>query len=236
MSKNKQLNILDDVHLDEIIKTSIKGLVPDRLDETYVAQEKQFKQVSELVSQKTKTAHIELYKDYISTLNNVSARVTSSDATKSNSRSSDFRSLRLDETYNLNAVYLHELYFANCFDPHSEITMDSKSYIRLERDYGTFDDWQKDFIACALAAGNGWAVCGFNSFLKRYVNTIISNNSQDVMIGFYPIIVLDMHEHAYVKDYLTDKKSYIVAQMTEFNWGVIEERFVKADAIAEVLK
>ena len=55
-------------------------------------------------------------------------------------------------------------------------------------------------------------------------------------MGFYPIIVVDMWEHAYFRDYLTDKKSYLISQMKELNWTVIEERFKKAEAIAQVLK
>jgi superoxide dismutase len=56
------------------------------------------------------------------------------------------------------------------------------------------------------------------------------------MLGLYPVIVVDMHEHSYSRDYSTDKKSYLIAQMREFHWDVIEERFVKAESLNEVLK
>jgi superoxide dismutase len=55
------------------------------------------------------------------------------------------------------------------------------------------------------------------------------------MLGFYPIVVLDMWEHAY-RDYYADKNSYIVSQMREINWNVVEERVNKAEQIAQVLK
>jgi Fe-Mn family superoxide dismutase len=237
MKNNK--NLLENLDVEGIVKQSIQKsspVVTTRLAEAYVAEPKPYKQVSELVSQKTKETHIELYKTHVESLNQVSAQLDTADRGVSNSRHSDFRSLKLDEIYNLNTVWLHELFFANCFDPHSEIFMDSKAYLRLQRDFGAFEDWQKDFMACALAAGQGWAVCGYNTFLRRYVNTIVSNNSQDVMIGMYPVIVIDMHEHAYARDYQTDKKSYLVAMMRELNWNTIEERFVKADSIGESIK
>jgi Fe-Mn family superoxide dismutase len=236
---NKE-NPLAGIDIDGIVKKSIRNdrVVADvnKLDESYVAEPKFYKQVSELVSQKTKNSHIELYKQSIEAINNVSAKLDTAERSDVNSKHSAYRSLKLDETFNLNSVWLHELYFANCFDPHSEIYMDSSAYIELQREFGTFEDWQKDFMACALTCGNGWAVCGYNMFLKKYVNTIVSNNSQDVMIGFYPIVVLDCHEHAYCKDYLTDKKSYIVSQMREINWNIVEERFAKAKSLAQVLK
>jgi len=219
------------------IEQSVKDSLPtDLLDESYVAEPKPYTQVSEFVSQKTKDAHMSLYHGYVETLNRISAELDTASRGEADSKHSNFRSLKLDETYNLNSVWLHELYFSNCYDPHSEIYMDSKAYMRLERDFGTFEDWQRDFSACAMSCGNGWAVCGYHLFLKRYVNVMVSNNSQDVMIGLYPLIVIDMMEHVYIKDYLTDKKSYLVAMMREFNWNVIEERFIRAESLNEVMK
>lgn len=222
-----------------VIEQSIKKDIPvaaQKLDESYVAEPKSYKQVSELVSQKTKEAHITLYQGYVEALNKVSIELDTANRNDANGRHSQFRSLKLDEAYNLNATWLHELYFANCFDPHSEITMDSLPFIKLQDAFGTFDDFQHDFIACAMACGDGWAVCGYNMYLQRYITTFVSNNSQDVMMGLYPLIVLDLHEHAYSRDYATDKKSFIIASMRQLNWEVIEERFKRAEALKQVLK
>ena len=229
-------NLLDDVDVEGIVKASLDPLRQTTLDESYVAEPKPYSQVSEFVSQKTKTAHTFLYQEHVETLNRVSAELDTAPRGEANSNHSPFRGLKVDETLNLISVWLHELYFANCFDPHSEVYMDSKSFLRLERDFGTFEDWQKDFMACAMASGAGWAVCGYNLFLRRYVNTFVTNDSQDVMLGLFPLVVLDMQEHAYFKDYQTDKKSYIIAMMRELNWDVINERFTKAEGLHEVLK
>lgn len=244
----KKSDIFAGIDAEAIIKKSIEShLGPaerakkakkteTQIDESYVHEPKQYKQVSEFVSQKTKNAHVELYKGYVDAMNKVSTDLDTADRGAVNSMHSQFRSLKLDESYNLNATWLHELYFANCFDPHSEIVMDSMSFIEIQRAWGTFDDWQKDFMACALSAGSGWAIFGFNIFLKNYVNTVVSNNSQDVMLGLYPIVVLDVHEHAYAADYKTDKKSYVIAMMRQIDWEVVEERVKKAKSIAAVLK
>jgi superoxide dismutase, Fe-Mn family len=232
-------DLLNGIDVEGIIRTSLnRDMAPalSDLDESYVATEKAYPQVSEFVSQKTKEAHKALYAGYVETLNRVSAELDTATRAEADSKHSEFRSLKLDETYNLNSVWLHELYFANVFDPHSEVYMDSMAFLRLERDFGTFEDWQKDGMACALASGQGWFVCGYNMFLKRYVNTMVSNHSQDVMLGLYPVVVIDMHEHAFFRDYQTDKKSYLIAMMRELNWNVIEERFKKAESLHEVLK
>jgi len=228
-----------DEMLQNLVKNAVNSTVTSKLpklDEAYRHETKPFKQVSELVSQKTKTAHSELYKGYVESLNKVSAELDTVDKSEANPRHSGFRSLKLDEVFNLNAAWLHELYFANCFDPHSEIVMDSMSFLRIERDFGSFEDWQRDFMACALASQNGWAVMGYHMFLKKFFNIMIDGHSGHIPVGFYPIIVVDMWEHAYYRDYLNDKKSYLISQMREFNWHVIEDRVKKAEAMGQVLR
>lgn len=209
---------------------------PGMLSEAYVSEPKPFKQVSDMVSQRTKDGHTELYHGYIDALNRTVNRIDSLSKTGANAQDSDYRSAKLNETYNLNAKWLHELYFANCFDPNSEIYGDSKAFLRLSKEFGDFDRWQKDFIACALSAGEGWAVCGYHLHLQRYVNTFVSHHSQDVMLGIYPLIVVDMWSHSYHRDYIVDKKSYVVAMMREFNWDVIEERFEIAEKLGASLR
>lgn len=221
---------------DVMPKSKHPDPTPEPLEEAYVAEPKTYNQVTEYITEKTKTSHYNLYRGYAETLTAVSAKLDTADKSETNSNHANYRSLKLDETYNLNAVWLHELYFANCFDPNSELYMDSMAYMRLQRDWGTFEEWQKDFMASAVSSGEGWAVCGYHMFLQRYVNTVVSHHSGDVMLGIYPIVVVDMWSHAYYRDYLTDKSSYLVAMMKELNWSVIEERVQKAEKIAGALK
>lgn len=225
----------------ELIK-SIKedlGMPKDnhnKLNESYVTQAKKFNLSTDLLGEKTNKAHQELFEEYVETLNDVSAELDTADRDLANSRDSIFRSLKIDETYGINASFLHAYYFENIADPQSKITMDSLAFMRLERDFGTFDAWQKDFIACALSSRNGWAITVYNGFLNRYMNVIVDLHSLNVPINCYPVIVLDMWEHAYYRDYLKDKKSYVFAMMKELNWNVVENRFKKSERISKSLK
>lgn len=226
------------INLNKIVKESLvaAGVTKEKkLAESMVAQPKQYNQVSETTSQKSKDAHARLYKDYIEKFNRISAELDSA-SKDANSTNSEYRRLKMDETFCLNAAWLHELYFANCFDPNSEIFADSMSYLRLARDFGTFEDWQRQFIACALSAREGWAVCGYSIFLKKFVNIVIDSHDQSVMMGVYPLIVVDMWSHSYYRDYLDDKHSYIVSQMREINWTVVEDRFKRAERLGDALK
>ena len=230
-------NILTLTEVDKLIQDSIRNTISKTpvVEESYVAEEKPFKQVSELVSQKTKDAHQTLYKSYVEKLNRTSAELDGADKKGSNAVHSEFRSLKKDEQALQNNVWLHELYFTNCFDPHSEITMDSLAYMKLQQAFGTFDDYQRDFVACAEAVTNGWVVTGYHLWLRKYINIVIEGHDGNIPVGFYPVIVLDMFEHA-SRDYANDKRSYIVAMMREFNWEVINQRFEKSEGLAQVVK
>jgi len=225
--------------VSETLKESGISETPNKvmsINEAYVAEAGQFELNTELLSSKTKKAHKELLDGYVKKLNNISANLDSVDKTSANLNNSVFRSLKIDETYNHNAAFLHGLYFENISDVNSTISMDTISYMRIARDFGSFDAWQEDFVACCLSARNGWAVTAYNMHLQRYVNTVIDLHSQNVMTGIFPVIVMDCWEHSYYRDYLKDRKTYVFAMMKELNWSVIEKRVKKADMIAKVLR
>ena len=229
--------MITDDDIKKIIKESISpDKKPTQLDEAYVATEKVFNLSTEFLSPANKKNHLELYDGYVEEFNKISAQLDTVDRAAANSNHSAYRSLKIDETYNMNAVYLHELYFANISDLNSKITMDSLAYMRLARDFGSFDEWQKDFIACCKSSRCGWAITYYNFYTKSFMNTLIDLHSENVPVFGYPVIVMDVWQHAYYKDYLKDVKTYVVAMMKQFNWNVIEKRFVKADKVANSLR
>ena len=208
--------------------------IKKQLKESYVTQAKKYNLSTELLSDKNKNAHQKLLENYVTALNEVSTKLDTADKDTANPNHSEFRNLKIDEVFNMNAAYLHALFFENISDQRSIITMDSLSFMRIERDFGSFDRWQKDFVACALSARNGWACTVYSMMLKRYINIVIDLHSQHVPIGCVPIIVLDCWEHSSYRDYLSDRKTYAYGMMKEFNWNEIETRIKKAEKIAKI--
>lgn len=224
---------MNDKTLKQIIREEL-GLGGETLNESYVTQAKKYNLNTELLSDKNKQEHQKLLENYVKSLNEISTKLDTVSKEDLNPNHSEFRSLKIDEVYNINAAYLHALFFENISDQRSIITMDSLSFMRLERDFGSFDNWQKDFVACALSSRNGWAVTIYCQMLKRYINIVVDLHSQHVPIGSVPIIVLDCWEHSYYRDYLTDRKTYAYGMMKELNWTTIEERFQKAEKIGKI--
>lgn len=203
------------------------------LKEAYVAEPKKFQLKTEFLSAKTKKARLDEFQKYVKSLNETSAKLDTASREDADSIVSDFRSLKLDEVHCLNAAFLRALYFENIDDPQSQLSMDSISFMRIERDFGSFDEWQKDFIACGLSARSGYVITAYNIYLKRYMNFVIDDEAKNVPIGTHPVIVLDTSEGAYYRDYVDDQKTYILAMMKEFNWESIEARFKRAEKMAK---
>ena len=225
---------IDEKEVIRSIRESL-GLKED-LHEAYVTQAKKYNLSTDLLTPKTNQAHQQIFEEYVDSLNRVSSELDTVDRDLANEDDSVFRSLKIDEVSNLNASFLHANYFENIADPQSKVVMDSLAFMRLERDFGTFDAWQKDFIACAISARNGWVLTVYNAYLNRYINVTVDLNSTNIPINSYPVIVLDMWEHAYYRDYLNDKKTYVYAMMKELNWDVVETRFKRAERISKAVK
>jgi len=224
--------------MNELFNEKAKKAIREtlRLNEALSAQEKKFRFNVDLLSDENFQNHVELYQGYIKNFNKISAKLDTVDKTDVNCNHSEFRSLKVDETFNMNGVYLHELFFANIGDPHSEIKMDSLAYMRIARDFGSFDEWQKDFMACAAASQCGWAITYLNMYTQTLMNAVVDLHSNNMPAGSYPIIVLDAWQHSYYRDYLKDVDTYTRAMMKTLKWSTIEKRIAKADKIIQVLR
>lgn len=208
----------------DLLKTKLSSL-----KEALILTPRSFLLKTEYLSAKTKQAHESLYNGYVTTFNKVSSMLDAASTQDAAANSSPIRSLKLDEQYNLNGAKLHDLYFTNISDITSQIATDSIPFMRLTREFGSFDRWQFDFIACAMAAREGWAVVYFEPYKNVYMNCIVDGHSTGIPLGGIPVLVLDMWSHAYYRDYLDDKKSYINAMMREVNWNVVEARMIVAE-------
>jgi Fe-Mn family superoxide dismutase len=218
------------------LKTAIDESLGGLVNEAYVTEPKRFDLRTEALSEKTKQLRQHEFEGFVSALNEISAALDGADRENANDKSSDFRRLKVDEVHNMNASFLRALHFENISDVQSSLMMDSLAYIRLARDFGTFEDWQRDFIACSMSSRDGYAVTGYSLFLKRFINFVIDTESLNTPIGVYPIVVLDVADGAYYRDYDDNRKKYVFAMMKEFNWEKIDKRIKNADAIAKALK
>jgi len=186
---------------------------------------------TEKLSAFTKDNHFSLYRNYIESLNQISPKIDTVNKVMDslNPTNSEFRRLKLDEQSNFNGVKLHELYFSNISDLNSQIRADSLPFIRLSKDFGTFEQWQLDFRSCGMVALEGWAICYYDPYSKKYANCVVEKHSENIPVMGIPVIAVDTFHHAWFKDYSGDKKGYLNGMLQELNWSVIEQRMMIAE-------
>ena len=95
---------MNETYIKNMIK---KDLGLEKINESYVTKAKKYEITTELLSQKNLEAHQKLLEQYIEDLNTVSAKLDSVSRDDASLNQSEFRSLKIDEVYNLNAAYLH---------------------------------------------------------------------------------------------------------------------------------
>jgi len=206
------------------------------LNEGYIGIADDIKLPTDMFSERTKKTHKAIYERSIDFMNTVSFKLEGADRSDSNSENSVFRDLKKSESSLINSSFLHALFFHNISDQNSSITTSMLAFRRLNETWGTFDRWQEDFIATCSASRNGWAVTAYCYLINRYINIVVDDDANGVPFGCIPLIVMDMHEHAYFHDYLADKQLYIKAMMLEFDWEIINQRFEKANRVADILQ
>ena len=200
------------------------------IKEAVIVMPRPFIMKSEVQSPTTKENHEKLYKNYVDSFNKISSKLDTIPKTDAdNNNNSEFRRLKQDEVHNLNGVKFHELYFTNSGDLHSEIRADSTPFMRLSRDWGTFDQWQLDFRACGMVAREGWAVCYFDPFKQQYFNCFIEGHTINLPLMAIPVLVMDTWHHAWFYDYPGEKMEYLNKSMREINWNVVEMRMLAAE-------
>lgn len=167
-------------------------------------------------------AHMRLYEGYVTNINKIDGILQDGDAQRdqANITFSYYRELKRGETFALNGVILHELYFENIGGSSKP---DQEVMENLENDFGSYDKWAEDFVATAKAS-RGWAVLAFDQRSNKLRNISLDAHDLGNIAYSAPILILDMYEHAYFLQYADKKVDYINNFMKNINWSVVSER------------
>ena len=203
---------------------------------SYIAKTLQFEPDSlEGISQKTIENHFgKLYLGYVAKYNEViekSQIMMNDDQLKEANQSySQWRGLKDGETFTLDAILLHEMYFANLGGKGAYNGLEIEKAL-IDR-YGSMDEFEDVLMATGMAA-RGWAVVAINPLDGKFHIYVCDSHNQGGIWRAKPILILDVYEHAYFMDYGTDRKSYIEAFWKNIDWSVVNERFLSVGDLVE---
>lgn len=93
--------------------------------------------------------------------------------------------------------------------------------------FGSFDSFKEKFKAAALGRfGSGWAWLIKKG--DRFEITSTANQDSPIMEGSYPVLGLDVWEHAYYLKYQNRRADYVDAWWNVVNWAAVEKRLNQA--------
>jgi Fe-Mn family superoxide dismutase len=93
--------------------------------------------------------------------------------------------------------------------------------------FQSFDNLKTQFTTAATTRfGSGWAWLVKRGQKIEVIST--ANQDSPIMEGAFPIIGLDVWEHAYYLKYQNRRPDYIGAWWNVVNWKVAEDRFARA--------
>ncbi|MBI1941794.1 MAG: superoxide dismutase [Acidobacteria bacterium] len=94
----------------------------------------------------------------------------------------------------------------------------------IKSTFGNFDIFKEKFSAAAMGRfGSGWAWLVSQGGKLDITST--ANQDSPLMEGKYPVVGLDVWEHAYYLKYQNRRNEYIGAWWNVVNWSEVEKRF-----------
>ncbi len=177
-----------------------------------------YKKLDGLSEKQLSEHHDVLYAGYVKKVNEIRSKLMNVDKTTTNATYSDLRELKVEESFALNGVKLHEGYFDNMGGKGGKATGDVGKWI--ESDFESYEKWEEEFRALGIAA-RGWVVLAFDLDDGMLHNYICDVHNQGGIWNCVPLLILDVYEHAYFIDYGTGRKSYIETFMKNIDWGFV---------------
>jgi superoxide dismutase, Fe-Mn family len=170
--------------------------------------------------------HFKLYQGYVTNTNTLNDKLVELMG-EGKLGTPEYNELKRRFGFEYSGMRMHEFYFGNLVPNGTPLPTSSELRRKIEADFGSYENWEKDFKATGMMRGIGWAVLYQDPHSKRLQNFWIGDHENGHPVGFQPILVMDVWEHAWTVDFKpTEKVKYIEAFFNNVNWQAAESRLV----------
>jgi len=136
-----------------------------------------------------------------------------------------YADLRRTHVASANAVLLHEFYFGGLAP--EKVEMPRSLVPHMNEHMGDLASWRDDFTRCAMAA-KAWAVLVYDPYDDRWHNVVMDGDAEQVWVGANPLVVCDVAEHAFAKDY-SRRDEYVAKLVDHIDWNEVAKRYKAVD-------
>jgi len=141
-------------------------------------------------SNKLLKMHFTLYQDYGKNTN-LLIKLIRGYADRNQTQDYQYQALKRRFGWEFDGMRLHELYFQN-LGGSKPLNRLSELFHSIVRDFGSYEDWKKDFIATGMMRGIGWSVLDFDPEAGRLFNTWINEHDLGHLAQGNIILVMDV--------------------------------------------
>ena len=166
--------------------------------------------------------HFTLYQGYVTNTNKLLDSLAAM-LKEGKMATPEYAELKRRLGFEFNGMRLHEHYFEN-LGAKGERDKSGKLGKKLAEEFGSYEDWERDFRATASMRGIGWTILYRDNLAGRLINQWINEHETGHLAGCVPLLVLYVFEHAFMIDYGLKRADYIEAFFKNINWGLVEAR------------
>lgn len=179
------------------------------------------------LSEKLLEQHWKLYEGYVTNSNFLNNAIWEALKSGGEVNKPNLAELQRRFGFEYNGMVLHEYYFAGMKKGVKEPSVASPVISTLASNYGSLENWKKQFMEIGKMRGIGWVITYLDPLAQRLVNVWVSDHEVGNIAGFIPVVVMDCWEHAYVTDFgasANGRVEYIQTFFKNFNWNIVQER------------
>lgn len=168
--------------------------------------------------------HFTLYQGYVTNTNKLADQLAAY-LKEGKTSTPEYAESKRRFGWEFNGMRLHEYYFGNMTKTPAEADKNSKLFRKLTDEFGSYENWEKDFRSSGVMRGIGWVILYHDAATGRLFNTWVNEHDVGHLAGAVPLLVLDVFEHAYMIDYGLKRADYIESFFKAIDWKAVAERF-----------
>jgi Fe-Mn family superoxide dismutase len=166
--------------------------------------------------------HFTLYQGYVTNTNKLLDTLRAL-AAEGEAATPEFAELKRRLGWEFDGMRLHEYYFENLGAKGAK-SPGGRLAERLAAQFGSVENWERDFRATSAMRGIGWTVLYEDHTNGTLLNCWINEHDTGHPAGCRPILVMDVFEHAFMLDYGLKRADYINVFFHNIDWAAVEAR------------
>jgi len=167
--------------------------------------------------------HFTLYQGYVNNTNKL-AEILKAMLKEGKANTPEYAEVKRRFGWEWNGMRLHEYYFDNLVNGGKPLDLNSDLAKKIEEDFGSYAEWEKEFKAIGTMRGIGWVILYLDPVSNKLFNTWINEHDVGHLAGCRPLLVMDVFEHAFMIDYGLKRADYIEAFFKNIDWNVVSLR------------